>query len=249
MSANILDKLAALDRPEKEIVVTSRDGERELKLIYIRPTLLQDQILQKQLQEEYENVVRGLKAAPDKEDEQSVYDKLVSQFVQLGIETPINYIVRKDLFNIRSNVLREQSITAPTPLKDDASQEEKDKYAADEAEFMEVFKPAFDKAVDEAKASLRENNDLQDLAERAATLEIEERAMRRALEIHRRNLVAQAIYYRDEEKKDARPEIVFKSADQVAEVLPEDTVLNISSLVSDELEKQRSLPFRSAGKK
>lgn len=245
MPSKILEKLAALDRPETPITISSLDGKQEVKLVYVRPTLAKDQVLQKALQEEYDSVLAGLKAT-DPESGSSIYSRLLEQYIELGKENATNYLVQPQLWKIRQDTLTELELVPVDDLKKDATEEEKAAHKEAEEAFIGVFKPAFEARYEKVRALLSEQNSIEELAHKCATLQIETRARERAIEVHRRNLVADSLWYREQ---DGDPlQRAFANADEVAEYCAASTIVSLANKISEELEKQRNLPFTSAGK-
>lgn len=245
--ATLLEKLSRLNRPERLITVKSLNGEQEVACYYIRPTLAEDQVLQKQMTEEYEAILKGLKTAPS-EQVASVYDRLVKQFLEAKIDVPANYIIKADLGRIRPEVIREIGIEPPAVLKEDASDEEKAAFKKEDEEFLEVFRPAIDKKIDSIRDTLKAEGH-EALANRAAQAECENRAAGRAMEAHRLSLVAASIFDKEEKEDKVAYVKAFQSPEQVAKELDADTIITLANMISEELEKVRQLPLNSVAKK
>lgn len=223
------EKLASLNRQYREIILKSQDGETELPVYYRRPTEMEDEILRKAMENEFESIRDGLKNSA--EGKESLFDQLVKSFSEGKPDAAINYIVLERIPGIREAAKIEANLK---DLSDDASQEEKD-------EWLEKFKEPFDRRVQDAKDEWKDVP-IEVLASRAAESRIEAIARERAYEIYRRCLVAQSIYLKDDETD--KYERVYDSPEDVKADLDKTTIDTLATKIVEEINRYKNLPLK-----
>ncbi len=230
------ERLAGLNRQYRPIMLKSVDGEIEEKVFYRRPTEMEDELLRKDMEDEFEHIRDRLKRA--EEGKESLYDTLYRNFIESKVDNAIGYIVLERIPGIRAAAMLEAGLEN---LKDDATQEDKDAW-------MEKFKPPFDRMVQEAKDEWKDTPH-EVLASRAAESRVENIARERAYEVYRRCLIAQSIYGQDEEENYVR---IFagndkkSGADEVSEWLDKDTIDALASKIVEEVNRNKNVPLKSA---
>lgn len=231
MSANTnwKEKLASLNRQYREMILKSQDGTNELPVFYRRPTELEDDILRKAMEQEFEAIKDGLKHAGEGKD--SLFEQLRKSFNEGKPDAAIGYIVLERIPGIREAAKLEASLK---DLGDDATQEEKDAW-------LEKFKEPFDRRVQDAKDEWKEVP-IEVLASRAAESRIEAIARERSYEIYRRCLIAQSVYGKDDDTSEFGR--IFEGPDEVSEYLDKDTIDNLASKIVEEINRYKNLPLK-----
>lgn len=110
MSANTnwKEKLASLNRQYREMILKSQDGTNELPVFYRRPTELEDDILRKAMEQEFEAIKDGLKHAGEGKD--SLFEQLRKSFNEGKPDAAIGYIVLERIPGIREAAKLEASL-------------------------------------------------------------------------------------------------------------------------------------------
>jgi hypothetical protein len=220
------DKLSVLNRQFREIEIQSLDKTSKEVGYYRRPTEIEDSILRKAMNEEYETILGGLK-----EGETSVYHTMIDLFKNASTEAAVNTLIASQADDIRAQSARELGKLEPDA---DTSKEDREAY-------IEELKPIFERKVEELRKVL--NMEPEDvLPMKAAQTRIETIARDRAFEIYRRRLIAQSLY----EKDDATDkfELVFAKHEEVPESLDTDTINTIAKAIIDEMNRVKNLPLK-----
>lgn len=220
------DKLSVLNRQFREIEIKSLDGNSSETGYYRRPTEIEDSILKKAMNEEYETILAGLKSG-----DESVYHTLVDLFKNSSQDASINILIGAQTDEIRQASVRELGKKEPDAETPD---EEREAY-------IEELKPIFERRVEELRNLLKlEPEDV--LPEKAAQSRVEAIARDRAFEIYRRRLIAQSLYEKDEDTD--KYELVFESHEEVPEFLDTDTINTITKAIIDEMNRVKNLPLK-----
>ncbi len=222
------EKLASLNRQYREIVLKSQDGETEMPVYYRRPTEMEDEILRKAMENEFEVIKTTLKHPSD--GKESLFEQLLKSFAEGKSEAAIGYIVLERIPGIREAAKMEASLK---DLGEDATQEEKD-------EWLEKFKEPFDRRVQEAKDEWKDVP-IEVLASRAAESRVDAIARDRAYEIYRRCLIAQSLYLKDDESD--QYERIYEGADEVKRDLDKDTIDSLAGKIVEEVNRYKNRPL------
>lgn len=223
------EKLASLNRQYREIILKSQDGETEMPVYYRRPTEMEDEVLRKAMESEFESIRDGLKSAQD--NKESLFDQLVSQFSKESEQVCINYIIIDRLPGIREVAKIEAELK---DLDDDATQEEKDAW-------FEKIKEPIDRKVQEAKDEYADVPK-EVLANIAAEKRVESLARERAWEIYRRCLIAQSVYLKDDETDQFVR--VYDGPDEVKSDLDKDTIDTLATKILAEVNRYKNVPLK-----
>jgi hypothetical protein len=231
--ASIKDKLSALGRPIVEKKVMSRDETQELTVWYQCLTTLSERILREAMKEQYELSISRLKE--DKQgDGTSLYDKWKKEFEAVGAEKCARFIVASDAPSIRADTIREMS---REPLAPGSSPE-------DEKEWIAEFTPIFERLVEENVNAIKETP-IDELAEKAVSLQIETQANKEAMDQYRLRLIQESLLEPDEANP-SKYKLIFDSAEEVEALLAPSTIDDLSAQIADEVRKTRERPLKSA---
>lgn len=226
--SNWKEKLAGLNRQFREMALTSADGETTEIVYYRRPTELEDDVLRKMMEDEFETIKDTLKNAPG--GKSSMYDSLVKNFLETKIDNAIGYIVLERIPAIRKTAMLESGVEE---LDKDASEQERE-------EWLEKFKGPFDRMVQEAKDEWKDVP-AEVLAARAAESRVEALARERAYEVYRRCLIAQSLYGRDEQGTYSR---IFEKQEEVQAYLDKDTIDSLATKIVEEINRFKNVPLK-----
>jgi rubrerythrin len=228
--SKLKDRLSVLNRQFREVTIRSIDSDDSEIAYYRRPTELEDQVLRKAMNEEFETLIKGFKAG-----ESSTYQHFIELFKVAGKEASVNAIINSQTETMRQDAVRELGEAEPAA---DSSKEDREAY-------VEKLKPLFEQRVERLRGILNAEPD-DVLPEKAAEIRIESMARDRAWELYRHRLIASSIY----EKDDATDqfELVFENHEDVPNCLDSDMINTITKLVLDEINRVKNLPLRSAAK-
>lgn len=224
------DRLSVLNRQFREIEITSLDSTKTELAYYRRPTEIEEQILRKAMNEEFEVILKGLKYG-----EPSVFHNFVELFKTAGKEAAVNAIINSQTETMRQDAVRELGEEEPA----------KDSSEADRDAYIERLKPFFEDRVKRLRGILDvEPDDV--LPEKAAEIRIEAIARERAWEIYRRRLIAQSLYEKDEDTD--QYVLAFENHEEVPEALDSDTINALTRSILDEVNRVKNLPLKSAAR-
>lgn len=226
--SNWKEKLASLNRQYREMVLESSDKSDSLTVYYRRPTELEDDILRRDMEEEFHTIKSTLKDSGD--GKESMYDTLYKNFIETKIDNAIGYIVLERIPGIRKLAINEAGLEE---LPKDASKEDREAW-------LEKFKPPFDRMVEEAKDEWRDTPH-EVLAARAAESRVESFARERSMETYRHCLIQQSVYGKDD---DGNFERIFLESKEVPEFLDKDTIDMLANKIVEEINRYKNVPLK-----
>jgi tetratricopeptide (TPR) repeat protein len=220
------EKLAALGKHKR--TVTIEVAGESVEVIYQRPTAARDRVLHESAVERYNELRRKWKiATEDGESEEQTYR---NELVKQGIEAAIRIILGVD----KDKYVAQAIESLDEELSDDADEDTKKAYD-------ELAQTAYEGIISRAIAEMKEHSAAEDLYEKAIDIVLSDRANRIVWPEYRYQLIADSI--RELEPPHER---VFISHSDVAEMLVQDTIDALGTMIQREVDAQRGLPLRSA---
>lgn len=232
----VLDKLSQFNRPITSIKLLSSDETQEIEVFYQCLTMLNDRILRKAMQEEFEEAVGRFKELKPGEREGSLtlYDKWMKQFEEAGKEKCASFIVASDRNTFRTETIKEMD---KPPLLAGATKEEEEAWVAE-------FSPIFERITKEAVADLVDTETLESLAEKCVDIQIDIEANKKAFETYRLRLIKESIFEKADDSDKYIP--VFDNIDQIEEALASSTIEMLADRIYAEVREASNTPLKRA---